>query len=148
MGDDKQCPAVNCKVQLSLSSVFSKATLEGSLSDNQVRDSYPEDLVSVDSEPVGPCSATKSYDSAKIRAALQVLQSLSQPQDHTSINCGENSSGFQTGGYNGSPGKQRMETYETLTGSGKVIGGKAIVFSQWTRMLDLFEAGLKNCSIE
>nr|KYP63025.1 putative ATP-dependent helicase C23E6.02 [Cajanus cajan] len=105
-GDDNQCPATNCKTRLSMSSVFSKVTLNSSFSD-QACDNLPG-YSGCEVEESEFCSQTQPYDSSKIKAALEVLQSLSKPQ------CWE----------------------------------KAIVFSQWTRMLDLLEACLKNSSIQ
>ncbi|KAF2303400.1 hypothetical protein GH714_017958 [Hevea brasiliensis] len=112
-GDDNQCPASKCKVRLNKSSVFSKSTLNSSLSDQPAQDGSGFEL----GRATKPYSEGCPHDSSKIRAALEVLLSLTKPGDCTSTNV-------------------------------KVVGEKAIVFSQWTRMLDLLETCLKNCSIQ
>lgn len=65
--------------------------------------------------------AVKALESSKIKATLQVLRSISKPQ--TIIENDNNSKG------------------------NSVVREKAIVFSQWTRMLDLVEVCLKDSSI-
>ncbi|CAI9292704.1 unnamed protein product [Lactuca saligna] len=99
--DDNQCPSSDCKNLISKSSVFSKSTLEVSSG-------------SLESEPCLRIEPTKALDSSKIKAALQVLQSISTPKG--------------------------------ILGNAHVKE-KAIVFSQWTRMLDLLEVCLKDSSI-
>ncbi|XP_058755377.1 helicase-like transcription factor CHR28 [Vicia villosa] len=73
-GEDIQCPATNCKTQLSESSVFSEATLNDSLSDRSC------DLLLGTSgsevEDSEPFSKTRPIYSSKIKAALKVLQSF------------------------------------------------------------------------
>ncbi|CAK7350660.1 unnamed protein product [Dovyalis caffra] len=146
-GDDNQCPASNCKVRLNVSSVFSKATLNSSLSDEPGLDSFGSELVVA----VSSSSDNRPHDSSKIRAALEVLKSLTKPKDCLSTwNLSENSvdrnlascetSSDSTGSLNDGTDNRHPPT--------KVLGEKAIVFSQWTGMLDLLEAGLKNSSIQ
>ncbi|KAM7263381.1 hypothetical protein ACFE04_001064 [Oxalis oulophora] len=125
-GDENHCPATNCKIQLRASNVFSKTTLISSLSDQ-------ENMLSP-MDPVGPCSTI--YDSSKIRVALQVLLSLSKPKDFTStIN-------------HNTAEQDNTAVDKKLEDSVKVVGEKAIVFSQWTRMLDLLEISLKSSPIQ
>ena len=137
----------NCKVRLNVSSVFSKATLNSSLSDEPDQDSSGSELVAA----VSSSSDNRPHNSSKIRATLEVLQSLTKPKDCLSkcnlsensvdgnVACHETSSG-STGSLNDGTDKRHPPA--------KVVGEKAIVFSQWTGMLDLLEACLKSSSIQ
>ncbi|XP_021294563.1 helicase-like transcription factor CHR28 [Herrania umbratica] len=150
-GDDNQCPTTNCKVRLSASSVFSNATLKSTLFGQPGRDSSLNCSGSHVVEVIGPHSEDCSYDSSKIKAALQVLQSLAKPQDHSlkSSGCPEGLSDLHSGvSPNGVLDEKNLDAGESLNDSCKVLGEKAIVFSQWTRMLDLFEGCLKSSSIQ
>lgn len=153
-GEDNQCPATNCKTRLNMSAVFPKATLNSSISDPAC-DHLPGSEVE-DSEP---CSRTQPCDSSKIRAALEVLQSLSKPQCHTSqrshvqSTSRESSDCSSTSANNGKsisdvPEKKAMFMEKSSNDSVGSLGEKAIVFSQWTGMLDLLEACLKDSSIQ
>ncbi|KAG6638596.1 hypothetical protein I3843_10G045400 [Carya illinoinensis] len=156
-GDDKQCPVTNCKARLTSSLVFAKATLKSSLSDDPGEGSPPNCSVS---EAVGSAelfSEANSYSSTKIKAALELLLSLCKPEGFTSRNssalntfdkkamCLSNSVGELL---EDSPGSQNLAVEKGSNGSAGVVGEKAIVFSQWTRMLDLLEDCLKNSSIQ
>ncbi|XP_031262898.1 helicase-like transcription factor CHR28 [Pistacia vera] len=158
-GDDNQCPTTNCKVRLSVSSVFSKATLNNSLSQQTGQDSSTDfsgsDLVKAQE----PCS--DSFSSSKIKAALEVLQSLGKPREPALSNsslqnsfddstwCLEDSHNIRAGdSLNNVPDEKRLDAEKDLKDSIKVVGEKAIVFSQWTKMLDLLEACLKDSSIQ
>uniref|UniRef100_A0A5B6ZPB1 Helicase-like transcription factor CHR28 n=2 Tax=Davidia involucrata TaxID=16924 RepID=A0A5B6ZPB1_DAVIN len=159
-GDDNQCPAKNCKAQISVSSLFSRATLKSSPSDQPGPVSTSDGFGSELAETVEPCSGGCSFDSSKIKAALEVLQSLSKPQNYTSrtssvrsidesASCPENSSDPRSGGsLRDMHDTGNLDLDKVLNDSIKVVGEKAIVFSQWTRMLDLLEACLKNSSIQ
>ncbi|KAJ1434774.1 Zinc finger, RING-type [Sesbania bispinosa] len=159
-GDDNQCPTTNCRTRLSMSSVFSKATLNCSLSD-QACDHLPGCSGS-EVEESEPCSQTQPCDSSKIKAALEVLQSLSKPQCHNSEkNCVQSTFGESSTDCLGSsscpdngkscndfPEHQNVFIERSSNDSVGSVGEKAIVFSQWTRMLDLLEACLKKSSIQ
>ncbi|MBA0595180.1 hypothetical protein Gorai_012057 [Gossypium raimondii] len=150
-GDDYQCPTANCKVRLGASSVFSNATLNSSLTELPSRETSLNSSGSKVAEVIGPYSEDSLYGSSKIKAALDVLKSLAKPQDDRLkiSGCPEGSSGLQSGDSpNGYHEEKIPVTGESLNGSSKVLGEKAIVFSQWTRMLDLFEACLKSSSIQ
>ncbi|GFZ03097.1 SNF2 domain-containing protein [Actinidia rufa] len=153
-GDDNQCPTKNCKTRLSLSVIFSKDTLKNALSEQSGHDSAGTEV----SDKLEPGSWSQSFYSSKIKAALEFLQSLSKPShctpgtsslksiDDERSTCPENSS---------DPVSRWLELDERnsdldkgLNDSIKVAGEKAIVFSQWTRMLDLLETSLKNSSIQ
>ncbi|KAI8567575.1 hypothetical protein RHMOL_Rhmol02G0132600 [Rhododendron molle] len=149
-GDDNQCPTTNCKAQLSVSSLFSRETLKCSLSEQPAQDSILDCSGSEVSDKLEPGSWNHSFDSSKIKAALEVLQSLSKPSNRTprpwsseSIEDGaihpENSSDPLFSGSDFVKGSNDLI---------RVAGEKAIVFSQWTRMLDLLESGLRKSSIE
>ncbi|KAG8365487.1 hypothetical protein BUALT_Bualt18G0109900 [Buddleja alternifolia] len=131
IGDDTQCPTKNCKTHINMSCVFSIATLRIALSDNpsieNTANCSDSELAQI-SEPY----LQRPEDSSKIRAALNILLSLSKPHDcASSTNSSENS-----------------DMISDSKNSVRVVGEKAIVFSQWTRMLDLLEACLKNSSIQ
>ncbi|KAF5765014.1 putative DNA helicase chromatin remodeling SNF2 family [Helianthus annuus] len=122
--DDNQCPSSECKKLLNKSSVFCKSALTVSVMDRD----------SVESEVTEPCStnepvdslkieAAKALDSSKIRAAIEVLQTIAKPKDIT------------------------VTVNDTKTEGNSVVREKAIVFSQWTGMLDLLEVCLKDSSI-
>ncbi|CAJ2648695.1 unnamed protein product [Trifolium pratense] len=150
-GEDNQCPATNCKTRLSMSSVFPKATLNSSLA-NQACDHLPGYSGSVveDSEH---CSQTQPCDSSKIKAALEVLQSLSKPQGHNSPKTSVQSTSREStdcSSTSADNGKSFSDFPEKKSSNDSVgsPGEKAIVFSQWTGMLDLLEACLKNSSIQ
>ena len=131
--------------------MFSNATLNSSLSEKPGQDSSLDCSGSKVVEVIGPCSEDSLYDSSKIKAALEVLQSLAKPQDHRlkTSGCPEGSSNPHSGDPpNGFPDEKNLVMGESLNDSCKVFGEKAIVFSQWTRMLDLFEACLKSSSIQ
>ncbi|MBA0662415.1 hypothetical protein Goklo_006544 [Gossypium klotzschianum] len=150
-GDDKQCPTKNCKGQLSASSVFSNTSLNSSLSEQPGEDKSLDCSGSKVVEVIGPCSEDSLNDSSKIKAALDVLKSLANPQDNRlrTSGCPEGSSDLQSpDSLNGLPDGKDLVMGASLNDSSKAPGEKAIVFSQWTRMLDLFEACLKSSSIQ
>ncbi|XP_024963119.1 helicase-like transcription factor CHR28 isoform X5 [Cynara cardunculus var. scolymus] len=150
--DDSQCPSSKCKVILNTSSVFSKSTLRISLGDQYHQGNALDCSGSLKAEIFEPCSssgsvnssnieAAEALDSSKIKAALEVLQSIAKPRD-VAINAGS----F------GSPEKCSSDPSGVFDKGANVKGSlvvreKAIVFSQWTRMLDLLEACLKDSSI-
>jgi len=158
-GDDNQCPAANCKIRLSTSRVFSKATLNSCLSD-QGCDNSPGCSGS-EAEEFEPWSQSQPYESSKVKAALEVLKSLGKPQSCTSKSTSEHSTFREDNDRPGNPsnadnGKSFTDSLECKNlsydsrcrgDSVTVVGEKAIVFSQWTRMLDLLEACLKKSSI-
>ncbi|KAM1033287.1 hypothetical protein TB2_036290 [Malus domestica] len=156
-GDDNQCPSTNCKVRLHASSVFSKATLNSSLSDQ----TNPESIGSEVFDAVETFYEDRSYNSSKIKAALEVLCAMCKPQGCISgnsciedtvdrnANSSEKSSDiFVVEPPEDVPKRQNLDLVTNPQNSKKVVREKAIVFSQWTRMLDLLEDCLKTSSIE
>ncbi|XP_047328550.1 helicase-like transcription factor CHR28 [Impatiens glandulifera] len=133
MDDITQCPNTNCKGKVSSSSIFPRAALESCISENSHQDTTLDIInCSKNSEELGPSSWCGLSGSSKIRAALEVLESLSKPSNDIT----------ETG---------LLETIDQesgLKGDSRKPGEKAIVFSQWTRMLDLLETSLKNSSIK
>lgn len=131
--------------------MYSNATLNSSLSEKPGQDSSLDCSGSKVLEVIGPCSEDHLYDSSKIKAALDVLQLVTKPQDHSlkkASGGSEGSSNLHSGDSPNSSDENKLVEGESLNGSHKVFGEKAIVFSQWTRMLDIFETGLKSSSIQ
>lgn len=91
-------------------------------------------------ETLQPCSEGGPFDSSKIKAAVEVLQSLSKSQ---STHVTSSSMTVDGGVHN----NQNMDLDSGSSSLVSSVGEKAIVFSQWTRMLDLLEACLKDSSI-
>ncbi|KAL2931938.1 Helicase-like transcription factor CHR28 [Bienertia sinuspersici] len=153
-GDDNQCPATNCKSELSASHVFSRGTLNSCLSDVVCQDNSHIPFAAgcagkselIESQP------SVRFESSKIKAALEVLRSLSKPQVSvpddatmlpTDINLLDksNTAPFATD-------SESSNVSDGLSTGNSVVKEKAIVFSQWTRMLDLLEDCLKEYSIQ
>lgn len=157
--DDNQCPTKNCKIRLSLSSVFSKAALNNSLSQQpgqEISTDYSDSKLVEE-----PCCEGLWYNSSKIKAALEVLQSLAKPRGSTltnrslqhsfngSVCCPGDSSDLHGGNsLDNIPDEKKTIAAKCSIDSIKLGGEKAIVFSQWTKMLDLLEACLKDSSIQ
>lgn len=122
--DDSQCPFSKCKAVLNTASIYSKLTLKSSIVDE-----ITEFSGIVKAEISDPNSsswssnvvASEALDSSKIKAAVEVLESIVKPRE--------------------------IETDDN-NNKVKVVREKAIVFSQWTRMLDLLEACLNKSSID
>lgn len=126
-GEDNTCPATGCKEQLGADVVFSKSTLRRCLSDDTDGDS-------LSIEPVDKSMVLKrDYISSKIKAALDILLS------HC-VSKGRCKEFYDLDGDDLSPGEMPCD-------SGFRECEKAIVFSQWTTMLDLLEMSLKNAGI-
>jgi SNF2 family DNA or RNA helicase len=124
--DDKQCPTTNCNAHLTKShSIFSRTALKSSLIDQPGQESIKTESSPVKAEPIESCSSSESFKSSKIRAALEVLKSISTPRQ----SC-------------------LTENISEVKDSPPPTGEKAIVFSQWTGMLDLLEDCLKTSLIQ
>lgn len=149
-GDDNLCPVTHCKVQLGVTCVFSKATLKSSLSDQLGHDCSLDSTELVRTPEL--CTEFLPADSSKIKAALQILESVSKPKHSTYDNTKPFDDFSSYSGSNYSLGEE-SNTHDKIhsnmgNGSSAPVAEKAIVFSQWTRMLDLLEARLKNSSIQ
>lgn len=151
-GDDTQCPTKKCKTHLTMSSVFSITTLRTALSDLPSMESTANCPDSGVAEASEPQMLRCPLDSSKIRAALDLLLSLSKPQDCTT----RTSSSENIEGSNGSEklhvdsrdDSRTSEVCSVSNNSIQAVGQKAIVFSQWTGMLDLLESCLKSSGIQ
>ncbi|XP_062013233.1 helicase-like transcription factor CHR28 isoform X1 [Rosa rugosa] len=156
-GDDNQCPNTSCKVRLNVSSVFSKATLNSSLSDQPSQGGMGSEVF----DAVESFYEDSSYNSSKIKAALEVLCLMCKPKTCTTENsclpesvdknasCSTTS--FDIDGAESledSSDGQNLDVDKSPKKIEKVVREKAIVFSQWTRMLDLLEACLKTSGLE
>ncbi|KAH6825201.1 SNF2 domain-containing protein / helicase domain-containing protein / zinc finger protein-like protein [Perilla frutescens var. hirtella] len=151
-GDDTQCPAKKCKTHLTMSSVFSIATLRTALSDQPSMESttnLPDSRVAEASEPQ---MLRCPLDSSKIRAALDLLLSLTKPQDCTTRTSSseniEGSNGLEKLHVDSRDDSRTSDLCRDLNSSVEAVGQKAIVFSQWTGMLDLLESCLKSSGIQ
>ncbi|KAG1368168.1 helicase-like transcription factor CHR28 [Cocos nucifera] len=156
-GDDNICPSAHCKFRLNVASVFSKGTLRSSLFDQLAdsccsHDSGPE---LVDATKL--CGNGSPSDSSKIKAALGILQSLPRSEYSSPNSNFNNYSHVATGSVQNtdrtikmSPpiGTNDRKHSDSIEGSHGQVTEKAIVFSQWTRMLDLLEAPLKDSCIQ
>ncbi|CAI9787921.1 unnamed protein product [Fraxinus pennsylvanica] len=149
-GDDTQCPTKTCKTRLDISSVFSITTLRIALSvDGFSKANINGSSGSEAAQVSEPCPLSCPYDSSKIKAALEVLLSLSKPQDCASRT---SSSGSSVGASFSESLPGTANESPDLSGCSnslvKVGGEKAIVFSQWTGMLNLLESCLKDSTIQ
>ncbi|KAG0481487.1 hypothetical protein HPP92_012345 [Vanilla planifolia] len=143
LADDNICPSAKCRDKLSVTSVFSRDTLKRSLSEQDTS------LWSVNfSADVGHSfkisQESQCSGSSKIRAVLEILLSLpvsttqfeSAEHNHKPlVNAAEASLGFF---HTATDQRQNLPSLNFKQTE------KAIVFSQWTRMLDLLEVSLKN----
>ncbi|KAG7650164.1 putative DNA helicase chromatin remodeling C2H2 family [Arabidopsis thaliana] len=134
-GDSNHCPFANCNVRLTISSLSSKTRLDDAMPDMQDR---------ATSNSLSPCSDEDlPYGSSKIKAALEILQSLPKAHDLTDSN--QISENREYSGLSITPVKNEGMSVDVPI---KVAGEKAIVFSQWTKMLNLLEASLVSSHIQ
>nr|DAD32828.1 TPA_asm: hypothetical protein HUJ06_011679 [Nelumbo nucifera] len=149
-GDDNTCPAPQCKEQLGSDVVFSRATLRSSISDDL--GSYSKNAFEVAEKSVVPQNI---YSSSKIRAALDILLShcklkessaeiYSEGWRHNEVSLSSETTHSEQCFSEVNAAKQR----EIDSNSRSEGTTKAIVFSQWTRMLDLLEISLKDSFIQ
>ena len=119
-GDEDNCPSTKCKTKITAASVFSKSTLKTCLS------GHPETMDMSD-----PLVVSLPCESSKIRATIEILQSLPTYSDSSISSLNDENDDI-----NCDTKKSEIMKKE-----------KAIIFSQWTRMLDLLENKLKSSSI-
>nr|GMD36140.1 helicase-like transcription factor CHR28 isoform X1 [Ipomoea batatas] len=129
-GEDNSCPAHGCKKQLHPDIVFSEAVLKRCTSDNP--DNDPLNLSVYDDKSI----MGKKYCSSKIRACLEILNSFCKSEDSSS----DSDILVQSNGETSS-----IENKNSVPHTEGPI--KAIVFSQWTGMLDLVERSLNQSGI-
>lgn len=128
-GEDTTCPESGCKQQLSADAIFSKAALQKCLSNDC--DSYHANI-SVNDEK---SAVLKDKYSSKIKAALDIIQSCCK----LSLSSGRNEMQLNGDGSSSGNGAACSQISKPI---------KAIVFSQWTSMLDLVEFSLNSSGID
>ncbi|XP_047947799.1 helicase-like transcription factor CHR28 isoform X1 [Salvia hispanica] len=151
-GDDTECPTKQCKTPLKMSSIFSITTLRAAMFGQLSTESTAECPGSGVAEASKPQLLRCPQDSSKIRAALNILLSLSKPKDCAT----ETSSSENIRGGNGSKklcsesgdDSRTSHLCSDSNNSVQAVGQKSIVFSQWTGMLDLLESCLKSNNIQ
>lgn len=132
-GDDTLCPARRCKEHLSDDVLFSEATITSCVC-GDVDGNFSNDSGSSKT----PSILSNEYSSSKIKAALEILLA------HSKLNssCIELD---ELGDTTTENVHVRTEKMENSSSQGPI---KTIVFSQWTRMLDLFEYSLNQYCIQ
>ncbi|KAI4368176.1 hypothetical protein MLD38_016763 [Melastoma candidum] len=138
-GDNGHCAAANCKAKLTMASVFSRVSLSSALSGNWELDDSTEHLGAT-------YSGNSPPGSSKIKAAMEVLQTLSNKAKNLDVIGASNAPSVNVVDDKSNDGNFRVA--ESSSDTKKPAGEKAIVFSQWTGMLDLLEACLKDSSIQ
>ncbi|KAH9707388.1 Helicase-like transcription factor CHR28 [Citrus sinensis] len=128
-GDDNMCPAPRCKEQLGADVVFSKTTLKNCVSDDG--GGSPTDSPFADKSGI----LDNEYLSSKIRTVLDIL--------HTQCELNTKCSIVEIHDPAGSDGSSAVHSKSPIEGP-----IKSIVFSQWTRMLDLVENSLNQHCIQ
>lgn len=126
-GDDNTCPAHGCKEQLDSDVVFSEATLRSCMSDHwgasHTHSKFDENSMVLQNE----------YSSSKIKAILEILQSHCKAESPSS----------------GLDGSIRCNGTSMVYSNSPTEGPiKAIIFSQWTGMLDMVEISLNQYCIQ
>lgn len=133
-GDDNQCPAADCKQQLATDVVFSRATLRRSISDELGNNT--ESSFGLTEE----CRYGRNIStSSKLRATLDILCSLRNARNPISTSdC--ISEHFYSDVHDAKDNSTNSRSqYEPE---------KAIIFSQWTSMLDLLEVSLNSSCMQ
>ncbi|KAK6931777.1 SNF2, N-terminal [Dillenia turbinata] len=144
-GDDQTCPAPHCKDLVGPEVAFSKATLRSCISDGVERNPFHSSEHDDNSIVL-----QNEYSSAKIRAALDILQNscgLRSSDFKQDIQCNRSSPRIMKTEccYNGVNVATHTTVYMNSEADEPI---KAIVFSQWTRMLDLVETSLNQHLIQ
>ncbi|XP_006841730.2 helicase-like transcription factor CHR28 isoform X1 [Amborella trichopoda] len=157
--DENICPAAQCGAQLSTTSIFSRATLSSCIfdqSDNGGFPCHPGQLEPFETN----AELGLSCNSSKIKTAIEILQSLSKPKlQNTEFSSRESchemvcavekhANSVEAGGYLKLHGGTHMTVDKHSDMKLVKVAEKAIVFSQWTRMLDLLEVPLKDSCIQ
>ncbi|KAH0700874.1 hypothetical protein KY284_015089 [Solanum tuberosum] len=124
-GEDNTCPTPGCREQLGPEAVYSKAALKKCVTGDVNGD--PSSLSEFDEKSI----MENEYSSSKIRTAIEILESCCKSKD-TYL---ESDILVQCNGDSSNLGERDSE----LQSNGPI---KAIVFSQWTGMLNLVERAL------
>lgn len=130
-GDDNTCPSPKCKSQIGADLVFNKATLRSLISEDDEGPSSSK----IDEKSI---VLQLDYSSSKIKAAIDIIRTCCRSKSSSSeapnvVRCNGDSGNASSSSGTGDP----------------VVEGpiKAIIFSQWTRMLDLVQMSLNQYSI-
>ncbi|XP_020223228.1 helicase-like transcription factor CHR28 [Cajanus cajan] len=147
-GDDNTCPAVGCKELIGEDVVFSKTTLRSCICDDGDSNSSADSIL---------CDYSlvqqSDYTSSKIKAVLEVLESncklmgSSSDLPNSSVGYRDSLSADNLYVEDCDPDigvTKHTRKYSESTTEGPI---KAIVFSQWTSMLDLVEISLRQSDI-
>ncbi|XP_055806577.1 helicase-like transcription factor CHR28 isoform X1 [Solanum dulcamara] len=124
-GEDNTCPTPGCREQLGPEAVYSKATLKKCVTGDVNGD--PSSFSEFDEKSI----MENEYSSSKIRTAIEILESCCKSKDPYL----ESDILVQCNGDSSNLGERDSE----LQSKGPI---KAIVFSQWTGMLNLVERAL------
>ncbi|KAJ8497602.1 hypothetical protein OPV22_008154 [Ensete ventricosum] len=146
-GDDNICPSADCKVRLGVALVFSRNTLVSSICDLPVEECCYSGCGSAMVHAAETSGNRLSSYSSKVKAAVEILRSLPKSQ-HSLPNCNLEKLLEET---DGSLQNQicSVDTDDRKSSNQNCHPSeKAIVFSQWTRMLDLLEVPLKDSCIQ
>ncbi|PIN05671.1 Helicase-like transcription factor HLTF/DNA helicase RAD5, DEAD-box superfamily [Handroanthus impetiginosus] len=130
-GEDNTCPAPECKEQLGADIVYSRSTLRRCISDDTDGDTPVSNELDENSTVL-----KSNYISSKIKSALEILKS------HC-ISKNQSSELYDLVRYDGDASSSGGLYLDSESREPE----KAIVFSQWTSMLDLVEKSLKNSCI-
>ncbi|KAF9623988.1 hypothetical protein IFM89_007686 [Coptis chinensis] len=143
-GDDNMCPAHECKEQLGTDVVFAKATLR-----NCISGEWHDDITCLSEVVDNSLALQNMYTSSKIRAALEILERYCKPKNLSNGRYGSE-------GHRGNSCSSETKYLECSSSDvcGAIVTAqlekpdKAIVFSQWTGMLDLVETSLNHSCIQ
>ncbi|MCL7024010.1 hypothetical protein MKW94_023321 [Papaver nudicaule] len=133
VGAGNLCPEFDCKIHLTSNLVYSKATLSRFLPCEPINATSPSEVTEESAV------LQRSYRSTKIKAALEILKSNCKLNNRRAIVSSE--------GLNGSSLSSGDFSIENCSDSLVDAPVKTIVFSQWTRMLDLMEISLDESGI-
>ncbi|XP_056168840.1 helicase-like transcription factor CHR28 isoform X2 [Syzygium oleosum] len=143
-GDDNTCPAHRCKEPLGPADVFSEAILRSCIFGNFENGSTSSQRA--DKSLI----MQHEFSSAKIKALLEILQSQCRGEStdaelHGPIDCDD----YENTAAGDSTYRVKAVKHTTVYSSSPPEGPfKAIVFSQWTSMLNLVEQNLNQFCIQ
>lgn len=142
--EESMCPAANCSNMLSTDSIFSKGILRCCVLDDLKNDSK---TMSEDYEESG--SWGSGFVSTKVSAVLEILNSVSAKHASQKVFC----DGFEKKNFASDSSSAIASSSSDLSaipciGVQSDIPPKAIIFSQWTSMLDLLESSLNHDLIQ
>ncbi|XP_058090253.1 helicase-like transcription factor CHR28 isoform X2 [Magnolia sinica] len=150
IGDDNLCPIADCKEQLGNDAVFSRAILQSCILDEL------DNNATSSSRVVEKFAAGQSLCSSKIGAAMEILHSVCKFKNPSSTvsceGCKDVALSLESTydriseqGYSNGHAKTDTSFNSTVQSE---LPDKAIVFSQWTCMLDLLEISLNQSCIQ